>query len=379
MSKKKSAESNSNSGCIGIATILGTILALVLGYYGIDLNAILNQSTTTEPVETRSSADSTGFSRLYQIYFTNPTCPPEAERVGGIDATVVQDLDAAKKSIHLAVFDLELNSIIDALIRAEKRGVAVYIVVDNENTPAASINRLRRNRLSVVEDKRSAFMHNKIVVIDERYLWTGSMNLAEKDTYCYNNNFVRFDSAELAANYVAEVEEMYTDHQFGPTSPVNTVNDLNLEGVEIENYFASEQAVAPIIAQLIASAQSDILFMAFSFTNEDIGEAMINRAKAGVTVHGVFESLGADGASSYYKDFRRIKNPNISVRTDGNPYLMHHKVIIIDHAITIFGSFNYSDNANKSNDENVLIVHDPQFTRYFVQEYETVWNEAPDK
>ena len=378
MSKKKSAASSSNSGCIGIATFLGTILALVLGYYGIDLNAILNESTA-EPVETRPSAESTGLSQLYQIYFTNPICPPAEERVGGIDATIINDLDAAKESIHIAVFDLELDSIIDALIRAEKRGVAVYIVVDNENTPAASINRLRRNRLSVVEDKRSAFMHNKIVVIDERYLWTGSMNLAEKDTYCYNNNFVRFDSAELAANYVTEVEEMYTNTQFGPTSPVNTANKLNLEGVEVETYFASEQAVAPILAELIANAQTSIYFMAFSFTNEDIGEAMVERAEAGVKVQGVFESLGADAASSYYKDFRRIKSPNISVRTDGNPYLMHHKVIIIDQAITIFGSFNYSDNANNNNDENVLIIHDPQFTDYFVQEYQTVWNEAQDK
>lgn len=381
MAKKKSAASKSEpqSGCAGIATVLGTIIVLILGYYGIDLNGILNETgTTTESTETTStttdSAD--GFSQLYQIYFTNPTCPPEEEQVGGIDQTIIQDLDAAQNEIHIAVFDLELNSIIDALIRAKKRGVEVHIVVDDENTPASSINRLRRNGISVVGDKRSAFMHNKIVVVDQRYLWMGSMNLANKDTYCYNNNFIRFDSAELAANYVTEVEEMYTDRQFGPTSPINTVNTLTLDGVRIENYFASEEKVAPIIAELVSAAKSEIFFMAFSFTQEDIGEAMIKRGNNGVEVRGVFEGLGANGTSSYYKDFSRLKNPKISVRIDGNPYLMHHKVIIIDRSITLFGSFNFSENANNSNDENILIVYDPQFAAYFTQEFETVWQEA---
>jgi phosphatidylserine/phosphatidylglycerophosphate/cardiolipin synthase-like enzyme len=68
--------------------------------------------------------------------------------------------------------------------------------------------------------------------------------------------------------------------------------------------------------------------------------------------------------------------PNLTVRTDGNPRIMHHKVIIIDRETVIFGSFNFSEAANSRNDENILIVHDPIFTTFFVQEFETVWEEA---
>jgi len=71
-----------------------------------------------------------------------------------------------------------------------------------------------------------------------------------------------------------------------------------------------------------------------------------------------------------------VASANVQVRTDGNPHVMHHKVIIIDRQTVIFGSFNFSDSANRRNDENVLIVHDPAFANYFVEEFETVWQEA---
>jgi phosphatidylserine/phosphatidylglycerophosphate/cardiolipin synthase-like enzyme len=55
---------------------------------------------------------------------------------------------------------------------------------------------------------------------------------------------------------------------------------------------------------------------------------------------------------------------------------MHHKVIIIDRETVLFGSFNFSNSANDSNDENIVIIHDPTFTSFFVEEFEVVWGEA---
>ena len=51
---------------------------------------------------------------------------------------------------------------------------------------------------------------------------------------------------------------------------------------------------------------------------------------------------------------------------------MHHKVIIIDDRIVIFGSFNFSDNANTQNDENLLIVDNAEIARAFKAEYDRV-------
>ncbi|HRQ38065.1 MAG TPA: phospholipase D-like domain-containing protein [Chloroflexota bacterium] len=318
-----------------------------------------------------------GSGEWYEIYFTNPTCPPENQRQGGLDEIIAADLLEAELQVDVAAFDFDAPPMIDALIELGQRGVTVRVVTDTDNASQNSINRLRRNGISVVEDKRSALMHNKFIVIDGRYTWMGSTNFTTNDIYCYNNNLVRIDSPQLAANYRAEMDEMYNDRKFGPTSPATTPNEqFTIGGVRVENYFASETKVAPIIGRLVEQAQNDIKFMAFSFTHEDIGEAMIDRAQAGVNVQGVFETTGSQTEFSYYGDMLSERLPNLQVRQDGNPRLMHHKVIIIDGRTTIFGSFNFTGNANNNNDENVLIVHDPTFASYFLAEFQAVWNEA---
>jgi phosphatidylserine/phosphatidylglycerophosphate/cardiolipin synthase-like enzyme len=266
---------------------------------------------------------------------------------------------------------------VNALIELEERGVNVRVVTDTDNAELDSIARLRRNGISVIEDDKSALMHNKFVVIDGRYTWMGAMNFTTNGAYCNNNNIVRLDSPELAANYTAEMDEMYDRGEFGPTSTDDTPNEqLTIGGVRVENYFASEKELAPLMGELISQAQNDIRFMAFSFTHEDVGEAMLERAEAGVNVQGVFETTGSETEYSYYGPMNEAGMTNLQVRQDGNRRLMHHKVIIIDGQTTIFGSFNFSGSANDSNDENVLIVHDPTFASYFLEEFNTVWNEA---
>ncbi|MCP4415901.1 MAG: hypothetical protein GY805_04715 [Chloroflexi bacterium] len=344
--------------------------------FGLDEGILLSNPADTvpeEPVDTdlENPAD------WYEIYFTNPTCPPEAERVGGLDETIASDLLTADVRVDIAAFDLDAEPIVQALIDLEARGVEVRVVTDSDNAELSSINRLRRNGTSVVEDKRTGLMHNKFVVIDGRILWLGSMNFTTNGVYCNNNNLVRINSPRLAANYTAEMDEMYVERQFGPDSPENTPNEtLSIGGIEIENYLGPEKEIGPIISRRVASAESEILFLAFSFTDEQIGESLLGRADAGVIVRGVFETVGSDTPFSYYNPLDQARLPNVAVLTDGNPHIMHHKLFIIDRSTVIFGSFNFSNNANRRNDENILIVHDPTFASFFLEEFETVWAEA---
>jgi phosphatidylserine/phosphatidylglycerophosphate/cardiolipin synthase-like enzyme len=313
----------------------------------------------------------------YDISFTDPDCLPEEERSGGLDELIAADLLRAQTQVDIAAYDLDAEPIVNALIELEKRDIPVRVVTDEDNADQSAIRRLRRNGISVVEDKRRGLMHNKFIIIDGYIVYTGSLNYTTNGVYCNNNNLVRIESSRLAANYRAEMDEMYNERQFGPDSPENTPNEqLTIGGVPVENYFAPEKKLAPIIADAVANAQSEILFMAFSFTEEQIGEAMLARAAAGVPVRGVFETVGSDSDYSYYGRMQDSGLETVQVRQDSNPHIMHHKVIIIDRETVIFGSFNFSDSANRRNDENILIVHDPVFTGYFVEEFETVWQEA---
>lgn len=313
----------------------------------------------------------------YSIYFTDAECLDEEERGEGLDSTIAETISQAEQSVDIAVFELDSEPIVEALIGLEEQGIPVRVVIDTDYEGESSINRLRRNGISVVTDDRSAFMHNKFTVIDNRYVWVGSMNYMPNDIYCNNNNLVWFDSPELAANYTNEMDEMYEERSFGPRSAVNTLAEqLTIGGVSVENYFAPETKVAPIIGDYIRQAQNEILFMAFSFTHEDVGETMLEMAEAGVKVQGVFETTGSDQSFSYYTIMNEENLPGVEIRRDGNPRIMHHKVIILDRQTVIFGSFNFTGSANDSNDENIVVVHDPTFASFFVEEFLWVWEQG---
>lgn len=358
----------------GVSRILLVILGALSIFLGIDLLERTGLSDDSAPVPTAVPAARAGW---YEIYFTNPTCPPEREREGGVDENIAADLLQASQQVDIATYELNSEPITNALIELRRRGVTVRVVTDEDNGNLSAIRRLRRHGISVVEDRRSGLMHNKFIVIDGRITWTGSMNFTSNGVFCNNNNMVRIDNPRFAANYLAEMGEMYDMRQFGPTSPINTPNEqLVIQGISVETYFSAEKDVTGILATALAGAQQEILFMAFSFTDDLLGETMLARAEAGVQVQGVFETLGSDTSFSFYPIMQAVDWPNLQVRRDGNPRMMHHKVLIIDRHTVVFGSFNFTDSANRRNDENVVIVHDPTFASYFVEEFDAVWAEA---
>lgn len=371
---------NRSIGQIIIAIIIA-VLALIGGFFGLNLledegfELSPGSGSGAPPVKVEPEVSDPN-KVWYEVYFTNPACPADELRSGGIDEVIAEDLSFAQVQIDIAAFDLDSEPIIEALIAARKRDVNVRVVVDDEHTPEATINRLRRNGMTVVGDSRSGLMHNKFILIDGRFLWTGSMNFSSNGVFCNNNNIVRIDSPRLVSNYLAEMDEMYFERIFGPTSPENTQFTFEVNGVEIENYFAAEDKLAPIIGRVIARADEEILFMAFSFTSDDIGEQLMERADAGLKIQGVFETTGATSRYSYYNELIDAALPNVEVRRDGNPRIMHHKVFILDRKTVVFGSYNFTGNANDTNDENILIVHDREFANFFVEEFEAVWAEA---
>ena len=66
----------------------------------------------------------------------------------------------------------------------------------------------------------------------------------------------------------------------------------------------------------------------------------------------------------------------VPVLQDGNPRTFHHKVLIIDKNIVVTGSFNFSRNADESNDENVIIIQNPEIAAEYLKEFDRRWAEA---
>jgi phosphatidylserine/phosphatidylglycerophosphate/cardiolipin synthase-like enzyme len=310
-----------------------------------------------------------------QVYFTDPEAPYASTLRGGPDEALAEAIRQARLSVDVAMDSLDLWSVRDALIAAHRQGVEVRVVVESDNLDSAEVQDLLEAGIPLVDDLSTGLMHNKFAIIDRLEVWTGSMNFTINGAYRSDNNLIQVRSSQLAQNYLVEFEEMFLDHQFGSASPANTPNPfLNVEGTEIELYFSPDDGTIERLIELVQDAQDEILFMAFSFTDDDLAQAILNRAGEGIVVAGVFDKSQA--LSNAGGEYTRLMENGIAVRLDGNRYGMHHKVIIIDERIVVTGSYNFSNNARTRNDENTLIIHDPEIAEFYREEFARVWRIA---
>jgi phosphatidylserine/phosphatidylglycerophosphate/cardiolipin synthase-like enzyme len=277
--------------------------------------------------------------------------------------------------VDMAMDDLDLWSLRAALIDAHSRGVTVRAVVESDNLDEEQVGELIAAGIPVVADQGGGLMHNKFVIVDRLAVWTGSMNFTLNGAYHSNNNLVRVRSPELAEDYLVEFEEMFLDHQFGAGSPANTPFPvLDLDGTQIEVYFSPDDGTMKRLLKLVRSAEKSVLFMAYSFTDDDLAQAMLDRSEEGVLVRGVFDE--GQAKSNLGGEYERLLENGADVRLDGNRRGMHHKVILIDDRIVVTGSYNFSNNAKTRNDENTLIVHSAEVAALYREEFERVWGEA---
>ena len=312
---------------------------------------------------------------FYEIYFTNPLSPSAKMERGGPDERLAAAIDEARLSVDLAVYSMSAESVRDALIRAHRRGVTVRIVMESTNMERSAPQRLMNAGIEIIGDRRESLMHNKFVIIDRAEVWLGSANFTTSGFYDENNNLVRVRSKKIAENYLTEFNEMFEMDFFGADVLQNTPHPvLTVDGITVETYFSPDDGVGRRILELLKGAQRSIHFMAFSFTTNDFADVMIQKHRQGMTVMGVMdESQFKSNTGTNYPKFR---DASMKVYLDGIPGHMHHKVMIIDEEIVIFGSYNFSISAEKRNDETVMIVFDPNFAAQFVSEFWRVYEQA---
>ena len=304
----------------------------------------------------------------FYVYFTDPGGENAKSRRGGPDSNLAMSIDLARLSVDAAIYDLDLWSIRDALLRAYRRGVSVRIVTESDNIDRPEIQALKDAGIQVLGDRREGLMHNKFIVIDQLDVWSGSMNYTLSDAYGNYNNLVRIRSIKLAEDFTTEFEEMFLDDLFGPDTRAATPHStVMINGTTVEVYFSPDDNVAQHIIQLIREARQNIAFLAFSFTSDEIADAMLDRALAGITVTGIFDhsQVGSNTGGEY----TRLRSKGLDVRQIGGQSLLHDKVIIIDNQIVITGSYNFSNNAEKHNDENCIIIHNSQIAKQYTDHF----------
>ncbi|MEO0138888.1 MAG: phospholipase D-like domain-containing protein [candidate division WOR-3 bacterium] len=286
---------------------------------------------------------------------------------------IVGLINSSRKTLQIAIYEIDHPDIVRAIIEAKKRGVKVEMVMDDRMKKEWAAKKLEKEGIPIVFDNREPYMHNKFAVIDSQLILTGSTNFKESEIYRNDNNLVVINSRLIAENYLREFYEMFEDKKFGALSPRNTDCCFKVGPYRVEVYFSPEDDVEARIIKIVNMARKNIKFAAFSFSDNELGNALVYAKKRGVNVAGVIESKSVKNRGSEYNKF--VKN-GIDVLRDGNPYNMHSKYIIVDDSIVITGSYNFSRNAQELNDENVVIIFSKAMAERFSKNFNRIYGEA---
>jgi len=311
----------------------------------------------------------------YELYMTDPDSPLSSQRTGGADGPLVDAIDGTELSIDVAAYSITLNSVRNALIRAHSRGVTVRIVMESSNMDSSDVERLLEAGIPIIGDEQPGLMHDKFMVLDRSEVWLGSMNFTDSGTYEDNNNMIRIHSTKIAENYLVEFNEMFEQGRFGENVLAQTPNpSITLDGTRVDTYFSPDDHVLTAIYSLLNDAQESIYFLAFSFTSNELGAIVREKARAGLDIKGVMDQEQV--ASNTGTEFDPFRQAGLDVLIDGNAGQMHHKVFIVDGRIVVMGSYNFSRSAEERNDENILIIYNEDIAQFFLQEFNRVYAHA---
>lgn len=123
--------------------------------------------------------------------------------------------------------------------------------------------------------------------------------------------------------------------------------------VELRAYFTPGDSPEKAIIEQIRSAKSTILVQAYSFTNPAIAAALVEARQRGVQVTVLLDRSQLKQKSSV-GEF--LAASNVQTYVDAQHAIAHNKIIIIDGAHVITGSYNFTRAAERVNAENLLVI-----------------------
>lgn len=118
-------------------------------------------------------------------------------------------INRASKEILVASYVLTDGKIVEALANAYRRGVGVRVVMDARNLENSKDESLSRAGIEVRKDGNPYTMHNKVLVIDQTWVVTGSYNFTISGYSRNNENLLILRDPALAQRYYKELEAIW--------------------------------------------------------------------------------------------------------------------------------------------------------------------------
>jgi phosphatidylserine/phosphatidylglycerophosphate/cardiolipin synthase-like enzyme len=219
-------------------------------------------------------------------------------------------------------------------------------------------------------------MHHKYVIRDGASLWTGSTNWTGDSWTREENVIVTADSAELAAHYVEDFEQLWTTRNVRKSGRVDSA-PFQVGGVAVRAWFCPGrgEALAHRIAKAIGTATRRVRIASPVLSSAPILATLAQVVDDGkIDVAGVVDRTQVGEVIHQWRENGNAawKEPLLQRALTGAPFsgkhttpyapgsvhdYMHAKVTVADDTAFV-GSFNLS-HSGELNAENVLEIADP--------------------
>lgn len=159
---------------------------------------------------------------------------------------------------------------------------------------------------------------------------------------------------------------------------IKTSVQQQVQEIYIQYYFTrANQHPDQQLINVINSSKSSLDIAIYSLTEQSIVDAIISAKNRGVTVRVITDRIESMGKNEI-KELTLLVNDKIPVKINKHAGLMHLKMTIVDKCIATTGSYNYTENATKENDEVLVIINDSKFAQGFDNEFESMWNNVKE-
>lgn len=135
---------------------------------------------------------------------------------------------------------------------------------------------------------------------------------------------------------------------------------------KVEVFYNYDKAANEQIVRVIQDANRFVYFAVYTFTREDIRDALLGAQYRGLEVKGIIDKKQSNSLDSQKAIVRELEKAGIPLVYNNHSYIMHLKTVVTDNAY-VSGSYNWTASATDSNDEIIEIGYDEAIRKQYEQ------------
>ncbi len=221
-------------------------------------------------------------------------------------------------------------------------------------------------------------MHHKFAVIDERWVWTGSSNFSNSGTGGYNFNVVVVsDSPEIARLFSREFALMYEEERFHSDKPPSDIRPIQLENAEAVVLFSPQDDAMRAAVETLIHRAQERIDVTIFF----LTHVRVTAALIAAHLRGVEVRVIVDATSAEngYTKHEILREAGIAVKVEDWGGKMHAKAAAIDGEFVVAGSMNWTSAGDRTNDENTIMLRSTELAAGFHDTFDYLWDTIDER